>query len=472
VEETGLKGIKNRLMLSYMAVICITVFSFETFIILFVNYFYANNIKEILLKQATAASNFYHEYIVTQSTDINYQELADSFSQSSNAEVQITNQKGKLLADSMRNSEKSEIDTPDVRSACKGKSKIWNGKTGSLSEPVLSLSYPLRTGEKVTGVVRYITSLSEVNRVVANITKILIAAGIAIIAVVAMIGLFLSGTIVNPIKEMIGQTEKIAAGNYNLRLTKKYNDELGVLSDTMNDMLEEINKNENLKKEFISSISHELRTPLTAINGWAITLQRPDMKDREVIAHGLGIIEKESSRLTSLVEDLLDFSRLSAGKITLHMKLLDVNDIVAYVRDHMLPRAQRQNVEIVVHLEQELENITADSDRLKQVLINILDNSLKFTPEDGRIDITTANTDNGVIITIKDTGIGIDPLLMPDVKKKFVKGKQKGSGSGIGLAICEEIVSLHGGAFTIESEPQKGTRVRIFLPFHVSVTKC
>lgn len=454
-----------------MAVIFITVFAFEAFIIIFVNRFYMNNIKDILLKQAVSAGSFYRNYISTQSTDINYQELAVSFSQSSNAEVQITDKGGRLIADSIWNNEKKIIDTPDIKSALIGKTSVWQGNIGEPPEPVMSLSYPLETGSKVTGAVRYITSLTGVKKVVGNITEILIAAGAAILGAVALISLFLSGTIVNPVKKLILQTEEIASGNYTLRLTKQYDDEIGTLSDTMNHMLEEINKNDRLKSEFISSISHELRTPLTAINGWAITLRRPEMEDKKSIDHGLDIIQKESSRLSSLVEELLDFSRLSSGKITLHTEMLNVNDIVTYVRDQMMPRAVRQNVEVSLKLEQGIKKIKADPDRLKQVFINIIDNSLKFTEKNGSIYVNTENTDDGILVNIKDTGVGIDPLILPDVKKKFFKGDQKGSGSGIGLAICEEIVMLHGGKLSIESEPNKGTKIIIFLPFNLAHKK-
>ncbi|WP_040413187.1 HAMP domain-containing sensor histidine kinase [Desulfosporosinus sp. OT] len=467
-----MKSIQSRIMRSNMAVIIITIFAFEAFLIIFVNSFYINNIKDILLKQAISAGNFYHDYISTQSTDINYQELAISLAQSSNAEVQITDKTGKLLADSLWNYESTKIDTPDIKVALTGQTEVWQGYTGMPPEAVFSLSYPLKTRAGITGAVRYITSLTDVKRVIGNITKILLAAGIAILFVIALIGLFLSRTIVNPVKKLIEQTEEIAAGDYTIRLTKKYDDEIGALSDTMNHMLEEINKNDRLKNEFISSISHELRTPLTAINGWSITLRRPEMEDKESIDHGLDIIEKESSRLSSLLEELLDFSKLSSGKITLHLEPLNINDTVTSIKDQMIPRAQRQNIEILMDLEQGIKNIKADPDRLKQVLINILDNSLKFTEKGGRIYIRTETTDRGIIVQIRDTGIGIDSSVLPVAKKKFCKGNQKGAGSGIGLAICEEIVLLHGGKLNIESELQKGTEVSVFLPFNDAVTNC
>src|SRR5699024_1871534 len=157
-------------------------------------------------------------------------------------------------------------------------------------------------------------------------------------------------------------------------------DEIGKLSDTLNYMAEEIVKKESLKNEFISSISHELRTPLTAIKGWVATLNSGELNDEELLKTGLSIIEKESNRLTLMVEELLDFSRLASNKMTLNLKKKDISKVIEYVKSHMTPLADRNKINLHVEYEENLPNIYIDENRMKQVFINILDNAFKFTP--------------------------------------------------------------------------------------------
>lgn len=256
----------------------------------------------------------------------------------------------------------------------------------------------------------------------------------------------------------------MALGNFNIRIEKKYDDEIGKLSDTLNYMAEEVLKQEKLKDEFIASISHELRTPLTSINGWAITLERDEIQDKDKINYGLKIIKNESLRLKSLVDDLLDFSKLSAGNINLRKEYIDINELINYIINQMMPRAEREEKVLNSKLTETMDLIYVDSNRIKQVIINILDNALKFTPANGKILISTNIFDKFLKISIEDTGSGISQELMDKVKQKFFKGNTKASGSGIGLAICDEIIKLHNGEFIIDSIENQGTNVTIILP--------
>jgi signal transduction histidine kinase len=229
-------------------------------------------------------------------------------------------------------------------------------------------------------------------------------------------------------------------------------------------MSDEILKNERLKDEFIASVSHELRTPLTSIKGWSIILNSSKLEDEEEIKEGLEIIEQESDRLTFLVEDLLDFSKLSSGKVSIKKDFVDLKDILLNIKRQTMPRELKENIKLNLAVDEDLPKIFVDKNRLKQVLINILDNSFKFTPSGGNINVRAYLENQNIVIGLIDTGCGIPKEELPRVKEKFFKGMNANSKNGIGLSICDEIIKLHGGRLEISSELSKGTEVCIIIP--------
>ena len=219
---------------------------------------------------------------------------------------------------------------------------------------------------------------------------------------------------------------------------------------------------EQLKNDFISSVSHELRTPLTAIQGWAETLREdPDPKTSE---RGVGIIIGETARLSGLVEELLDFSRLQGGRMRLHVSRLDTVAQLDAAVFLFTDRAQGEGKELIYEECPSLPAVYGDADRLRQVLVNVLDNALKYTEAGGKITVSAAEAAGKVRITIRDTGCGIPAEHLPFVKKKFYKANQLVRGSGIGLAVADEIIALHGGALDVASVEGAGTTVTVTLP--------
>ncbi len=261
----------------------------------------------------------------------------------------------------------------------------------------------------------------------------------------------------------IGRTaRRIAMGEYEARLEKQFDDEIGDLCDTINFMAGEIGAAETMKNEFISSVSHELRTPLTAIKGWSETLQGAD--DRQLLEQGLGVIGREAQRLSGIVEELLDFSRMESGHIVLHRERLDIlaelEEAVFLFRD----RASRAGLVLTYCEVEHLPAVWGDGDRLKQVFINLLDNSVKYSRPGDRIRVEAAALAGDIQIVISDTGIGISAEELPRIRQKFYQADASASGAGIGLAMAEEIVRLHGGRLEIDSEEGVGTTVSVWLP--------
>lgn len=221
---------------------------------------------------------------------------------------------------------------------------------------------------------------------------------------------------------------------------------------------------DDARREFVANVSHELRTPLTAINGWAETLAADPGANPEQTQRGLNIIVKESRRLTTMVEELLDFTRMQDGRFTLRV---EETDLLAELEDAIFTYREifsREGIELRYECADDLPPIIADGERMKQVFCNVLDNAAKHGGSGKRIDVSVAAENGSMVIRVRDFGPGIPVEELPYVKQKFYKGSSKARGSGIGLAVCDEIMRLHNGTFDIANASGGGAVVTMTLP--------
>lgn len=250
------------------------------------------------------------------------------------------------------------------------------------------------------------------------------------------------------------------------RIDNQYRDEVGDLCDSINNMAAELAENDKMKNDFISSISHELRTPLTAIKGWSETMALCDpVNDRSTVMRGLSVVNDEVERLSHMVEELLDFSRIQSGRMRVMMENVDLYAEVEQVILIMRERAAKARITLQFNVPEDINIVVlGDADRLNQVFINILDNAIKHSSEDTTIKISIVETATHAAVCIEDAGEGIPADELPHIKEKFFKGTSSKRGTGLGLAVADEIVRLHGGTLVIESELGRGTKVTIVLP--------
>ncbi|WP_239618404.1 sensor histidine kinase [Cohnella mopanensis] len=458
-------GIQKRLVGSYLAVIAITVTILEIFLIFSVKSYYYRNVERVLTSQAELSASFFHQYFDAEDLEKQPERLLEGFAHHSAAQVQIISLTGQLLQDSSGMQVGHVMaDYPDVQEARNGDVGIWRGREPSTDESVLAVSYPLLSMDSNVGIVRYVTSLTETKETVDHISELLITVGLIVVAIVTVVGVLLSRTITSSVSDLKIAARKMSEGDFSARAKKRYQDELGTLADTLNAMATKIQRDEALKNEFISSVSHELRTPLTSIKGWAVTLHSNHGEDRSMLEDGLRIIETETDRLTRLVDELLDFSKWDNGLMELYRVPIDLPDFLRKIGKQLAPRAARLNISLEVHVGNALPSIQADANRLKQVLINLIDNALKFTSDNGTVTILARSVEDGVMIIVEDTGSGIAAHDIDHVFQKFYKGNGSGHGSGLGLSISEQIIELHGGSLTIESRIGVGTKAMIHLP--------
>ncbi|MBT2757002.1 HAMP domain-containing histidine kinase [Mesobacillus foraminis] len=466
------KGIKNRLVWSYLLLIIFTVAVFETIILSALFIYYQQGIKQTLRDQGAMFISFYEQELMDERFEDNAGQYLSRYRFLVNAHVQLVGPDGTIMAETHNSGQSNLLRKEDVQTGIKGETGYSSAKMNG--EKTLSASVPLSTGDGNTGVIRLTTSMTQLNEVFTKNAVLLLSVGGVVICLALVVSFFLAFTITRPVSFITKAAEQMAAGEFSTRITREKDDEIGRLADTLNFMAQQVQKHEQIKNEFIASVSHDLRTPLTSVKGWAVTLH--SMADDTFFKEGLEIISNESDRLTTMVSDLLDLSSLSSGRLTFSFDKVPLHSLVIETVQQLKPRAKRDGITLSInqglmpsiHGADTMFKINGDKNRLKQVLVNLIDNALKFTPVGGKIMVNLEKDGQEVILSIDDNGIGIDQSQLEAVKDKFVKGKSKGAGTGLGLAICEEIIQKHSGSFVLESEPGKGTSAVIRLPLYTA----
>ena len=429
---------------------------------------YYANARSALEAKATAGTDYFNTYAMT-SYDEYFRSAtlyANSFEDSASIELQFLDRNGHVEVSTRSLMTGSKPGTKDIIDALtSGRVSSFRGVDPATGEKIIAASGLLKFNGRVVGVMRFVTATRNLDSQVLLTVLIILAIMAAVIFVIVISSLLLINNVVAPVSAVSEAAKQISGGSYGYQIPNRYADEMGELVDNINDMSLKIGENEKLQSEFISSVSHELRTPLTAINGWGETLLADDGSDPEALRRGLNIIVKESGRLTNMVEELLDFSKMADGRFALHLEQMDLQaefeDAVYTYREVF----KQQGITLDYHSDGVYdEPITADPERLKQVFCNVLDNAAKHCGAGKRIETRLVRRGSHYIITIRDYGPGIPADDLPHVKEKFYKGGSKARGSGIGLAVCDEIIRLHNGTLAIGNAKGGGCIVTIRLP--------
>ena len=452
---------------SISAVLLIVLFAVAAFSAAITSYFYST--MSIGLNSRITSALPYFSSVKSRSEY--YQSASNyvqNFTEKNRLELQIINPSGSIYESTNDLTiSGSYPNTPDVTGAIEErKQSSWSGTAPVTGERIMSVSAPIvsRNGTLI-GVIRMVTSLSRADIQVVKIVAAALAVGATIVLLVYFSNLYFVRSIVEPVTAVTDTAKRIAAGSYGIQMEKKYDDEVGDLIDAVNDMSMKIKQSEKMKSEFISSVSHELRTPLTAINGWAETIMNGEVRDASDVKKGMGIIVSEARRLTNMVEELLEFSRIEDGRFTLSVEPMDIK---AELEDAVYTYTEffrREGITLThTDCEEEFPPIPGDPERMRQVFCNLLDNAAKHGGSGKRIDTAIRREGDAAVITIRDYGPGIPEEELPHVKYKFYKGSSKARGSGIGLAVCEEIVTRHNGRLDIGNAEGGGCIVTIRLP--------
>jgi len=419
--------------------------------------------------RAQAIANSFNDYFMDSGYSSYYQKAvqsAETFEDKDRIELQFIGSSGRIQVSTSGLTAGTSPGTDDIsRALTENQMAAFRGRDPETGENIMAVSHPLISNGRVVGIMRFVTSMQAVNQQVMMVIVLIALIAMLCMALVIISNVIFINNVVEPVAVVTAAAKRISAGSYGIQLENRYTDELGELVDNINDMSLTIGQNEKLKSEFISSVSHELRTPLTAISGWGETILEDPTGDPVQLRRGIRIILNESRRLSTMVEELLEFSKMEDGRFTLQ---LEQTDLQAEFEDAIFTYRELFRQE-GIELEYEsgddlLTPISGDPERLKQVFCNVLDNAAKHGGAGKRITASIAQEGTEYVICVRDYGPGIPEAELPFVKQKFYKGTSKARGSGIGLAVCDEIINLHGGIFEIGNAEGGGAVVTIRLP--------
>ncbi len=461
------KTITRRWITNNLGVVVLALLVIElAFIYAIQNYFY-NSARQYLVSKINAVTSVLS--IHSQDSAANFsaemRNMLETFDEKDKIELMAINSKGRVVLTSSGFSPDSDMDMPDYEDAIAADAeRSYIGKLPG-GEKILAVSVPISSLSSEYSSVRMVTSLTEIDNTIKTYIAVVTFVCIAIIAVILLAGIYFAGTIVKPITQISGIASKFAKGDFSVRIDNDSNDEIGDLCTAINHMADELSTSEEMKNEFISSVSHELRTPLTAIKGWAETLMIDGGGSPETMKKGVGVIVSETERLSQMVEELLDFSRMQNGHFTLQNADMD---ILAELGDAVLiygDKARREGIQLIYNDPEMLPFVYGDKNRIRQVFINIIDNAVKYSSAGDTVTVNAYEDEGMVIVSVSDTGCGIKESDLAKVKTKFYKANHTRRGSGIGLAVADEIIAMHGGKMDVFSAGEgKGTTVTISLP--------
>jgi len=482
-EKKPLSGITRRWVFNTFLIVCIILFIFVVMFLSIIQRYYNSTVETKLSSQySSSVANFFSQYIgsTDELFEAGAQEYVVNYSQKDSVEVWVIDADGHVVVSSS-GFDVHDQTIPDFENAKKTESRTatFKGKNEN-GEKIISQTFLLPTADgEETGAVRYIISLKNVENQQIKLLFLIFLIFLVIVSIIIVSGLFFIDSIIKPVNEINTIATRIAEGDLTARAPPQhYHDEISELSENINHMAEEISSSDKMKNDFISTVSHEMKTPLTAIKGWGETLLDTADADPELTKRGIEVIINESGRLTNVVNDLLDLSRIVNGRLTLRTDRIDalaeLDDTIFVFKD----RSMREGIELIYNAPHNPTPMTGDADRLKQVFVNVLDNAFKYNKQGGKVTVTAEITpdENQVkeseedkdmatlTVVVEDTGCGIAPEDLPKVKQKFYKSNISVKGSGIGLAVCDEIVTMHGGTLYIDSELDVGTKVTLRFP--------
>jgi two-component system OmpR family sensor kinase len=403
--------------------------------------------------------------------DLDLSYLADAYLQLSSeldTRIQILDAQAVVLVDSHQETQGTSLqDDPLVTQALAGQYASRTEQGGST--PTMYLALPVIVEDKLVGAVYLSQSLQDATAVLRDLrTRWLMSTGIALL-LSAVVGLLLSGAISRPLRRLTAAAGAVARGDLDQQVPVRSADELGHLSGAFNEMTSRLRAARQMQVDFVANVSHELRTPLTSIKGLVETLRDGAVDDPQVRDRFLETVEDETDRLIRLVNDLLILSRADSEALNLQRQPVDIPQLAQATVERMVPQAEARGMGLRLEAEARVPLALADPDRVDQVLVNLLDNAIKYSRPGSTATVRVDSRQRQEVrVQVHDQGIGIQAGELVRIGERFYRADRARSraegGSGLGLAIAKALVQAHGGRLWLESEEGQGTLVSFTLP--------
>ncbi|MFC0524966.1 sensor histidine kinase [Pontibacillus salicampi] len=340
----------------------------------------------------------------------------------------------------------------------------------ALDQDILAIIHPLMEEGVLTGAIFSYLPLEQVYAPFESIRVIIMGILLTLIILVVWIGKSMTDRLLHPLKTMEAISEQMARGDFSKRITLKGKDEIGSLAQSFNTLSSSLQEVENKRREFLQNVSHELRTPLSYVHGYTEALLDQKVRDEEERERYVTIIHQEVQRMNRLVNDLLDLAQLEGESYPMQQAPIPFAQLVRDVAERFQLRASKEHKRLTLTVDDEII-VKGDSDRLDQVVSNLLDNAFHYTGENGTIDIALQRKEGEVSLSISDSGEGIPPKDVHRIMERFYrvnKARTRSNGGvGLGLAIVQQIVQRHSGTIHIDSTLGLGTTLEVILPLYL-----
>ncbi|MBS4022110.1 MAG: HAMP domain-containing protein [Dethiobacter sp.] len=448
-------NIRTKLTVSYLVLILAVMVLTSFFLLDNLEQYYLDYQSRAQMAAANMVAEFTAGYLRATPDVVAISNMAESFAREISSRVIITDHRQRVVGDSLRvgGLVGSVLDRPEVELALADGVGFSVQYSEQSKQHVMQVAIPVKSDGTVLGAVFISSSLSLVYRVLGDIRLFLQTATILSLFFAGLLGIVFAHRITGPIKSLTRATELMARGDLTVRVNIHSKDEMGRLGDQFNNMAGRVQAMTRQLREFVANASHELRTPLTSMNIMVKTLRDypMDAPEREEF---LKDIDNELERMTHLVENLLDLSRLDRLATEDTMQMVSVGSIVESTLEMMKKKAQQKDIDLSYSITKQTAKALIVPHQIKQVVFNLVDNALKYTQPGGSVSVTLRQGLRDLILTVADTGIGIPPQHREKVFERFyrvdkARSREQG-GSGLGLAIVREIINHHGGRVWVE----------------------
>lgn len=396
--------------------------------------------------------------------------IAEDYARQYNSRILITDHRQRVLGDSLRvgglvgtTLEREEI--ADALAGEKGRSVQYSEQSGQW---VMQVAVPVLVDNAIVGTVFIAASLTHIYAVLNDIRNFLLLATALSLLFAGFLGVYFAHRITVPIESLTAATEQIARGDLTQRVPVQSRDEIGRLAGQFNHMAGRLQEMTRQLREFVSNASHEMRTPLTSLNILVKSLREYPLEAHER-EEFLADIDQELERLMHLVESLLDLTRLDRLGAEDTMSMTDIVPTIRNTLDMLKKRAEEKNIRLTFSLPERSEPVFAVLHQVKQVVFNLVDNAVKYTPEGGHINVQLEQETERLVLTVADSGIGIPAEHRDKIFERFyrvdkARAREQG-GTGLGLAIVREIVKRHGGDIWVtDTDDGSGTKMVVTWP--------
>ncbi|OEF99227.1 hypothetical protein BHF71_09555 [Vulcanibacillus modesticaldus] len=472
------KSFARRLMAGYLIVILITLMVLSLMLAyLFQDYYYKAK-TELIVNQGKELSDAINSYLKNEIDLETLSKIMEDAEHQLNAGIIFFDRNGELYKkfhsyehlisdDSFTDEEWNRVLNNEIII------KKYRNLT-FFNDEVLSVAIPISDGSLIVGALSIHSLIYDIQNSMRQVLKFIIVAGLIAMSIAVFLTYLFSKRVTKPITQMNIAAMKLVKKKEVERVNDEGDDEVAQLAKTFNYMAEEIIKSEQIKRDFIANVSHELRTPITFISGvfqGIVDNKITEITELKKFAYiGLDKI----ANMSRLIQDLLDLSRIEAKSFELQKTKIDLNETIRRILAHIEPKLTEKQIELQVFIPDQSLWIYADSFRIEQVLNNLLENAIKYTPQNGMIQIKEFYLDNKVKVEITDNGKGISEADLPFVFERFYKADKARtpgtSGTGLGLAIVKSIVEAHGGEVSVKSKLNHGSTFSFTLPIWKNLT--